>query len=177
MVLFLGHGPNKALNKRTRSRSLQWRHDERDSGSNHHPHDCLLNRLFGHRSKKAAKLRVTGLCTGNSPVTGEFPAQMASNAENVSIWWHHHALDVTMIIRHNSASRRTSSGSDIVACWWGRRFLFDSGSNTIITHLNVTGASFTVRDISKLSIKVAFPSWYNIYKTSARHMQLATWDN
>ena len=27
---------------------------------------------------------------GNSPVTGEFPAQMASNAENVSIWWRHH---------------------------------------------------------------------------------------
>ena len=29
------------------------------------------------------------LC-GNSPVTGEFPAQIASNAENVSIWWRHH---------------------------------------------------------------------------------------
>ena len=28
---------------------------------------------------------------GNSPGTGEFPAQMASNAENVSIWWRHHA--------------------------------------------------------------------------------------
>ena len=26
-----------------------------------------------------------------SPGTGEFPAQMASNAENVSIWWRHHA--------------------------------------------------------------------------------------
>ena len=25
-------------------------------------------------------------------VPGEFPAQMASNAENVSIWWRHHAL-------------------------------------------------------------------------------------
>ena len=25
-----------------------------------------------------------------SPVTGEFPAQMASNAENLSIWWRHH---------------------------------------------------------------------------------------
>ena len=37
------------------------------------------------------KLRVTGLCAGNSPVTGEFPAQSASNAENVSIWWRHHA--------------------------------------------------------------------------------------
>ena len=36
-------------------------------------------------SKKTSKLRVTGLCAGNSPVTGEFPAQKASNAENVSI--------------------------------------------------------------------------------------------
>ena len=26
----------------------------------------------------------------NSPGTGEFPAQRASNAENVSIWWRHH---------------------------------------------------------------------------------------
>ena len=29
---------------------------------------------------KKIKLRVTGLCAGNSPVTGEFPAQKASNA-------------------------------------------------------------------------------------------------
>ena len=27
-----------------------------------------------------------------SPGTGEFPAQMASNAENVSIWWRHHGI-------------------------------------------------------------------------------------
>ena len=33
---------------------------------------------------------VTGICAENSPVTGEFPAQMASDAENVSIWWRHH---------------------------------------------------------------------------------------
>ena len=64
----------------------------RDSVSNHQPHDCLLNRLFRRRSKKTSKLRVTGLCAGNSPRTGEFPAQMASNAENVSIWWRHHDL-------------------------------------------------------------------------------------
>ena len=37
------------------------------------------------------KLRVTGLCAGNSPVAGEFPAQMACNAESVFIWWRHHA--------------------------------------------------------------------------------------
>ena len=42
------------------------------------------------RSKKTSKLRVTGLCEGNSPVTSEFPAQRASNAENVSICWSHH---------------------------------------------------------------------------------------
>ena len=41
-----------------------------------------------HRSKKTLKLRVTGLCAGNSPLTGEFPTQRASNAENISIWWH-----------------------------------------------------------------------------------------
>ena len=35
--------------------------------------------------KKTSKLRVTGFCLGTSPGTGEFPAQMASNAENVSI--------------------------------------------------------------------------------------------
>ena len=45
------------------------------------------------------KLCVTGLCD----VTGEFPAQMASNAENVSIWWRHNdgckaaSLKVTLL--------------------------------------------------------------------------------
>ena len=72
--------------------SLRWRHNECDSDSNHQPHGCLLNRLCRRRSKKTSKLRVTGLCAGNSPWTGEFPAQMASNAENVSIWWRHHVL-------------------------------------------------------------------------------------
>ena len=72
--------------------ALLWRHNGRDNVSNHQPHDCLLNRLFKRRSKKTSKLRVTGLCAGNSPGTGEFPAQMASNAENVSIWWRHHGL-------------------------------------------------------------------------------------
>ena len=70
--------------------TLQWRQNGHDSVSNHQPRDCLLNRLFRRRLKKTSKLRVTGLCVGNSPGTGEFPAQMASNAENVSIWWRHH---------------------------------------------------------------------------------------
>ena len=74
----------------THSPALQWRHNERHSVSNHQPRDCLFNCLFRRRSKKTSKLRVTGLCEGNSPWTGEFPAQRTSKAENVSIWWRHH---------------------------------------------------------------------------------------
>ena len=66
---------------------LQWRHIERDGVSNHQSMDCLLNSLFKRRSKKTSKLRVTGLCKGNSSVTGEFPSHRASNAKNISIWW------------------------------------------------------------------------------------------
>ena len=67
--------------------ALQWRHDEHNGVLNHQPHDCLLNRLFSRISSKTSKLRVTVLCAGN--LTGEFPAQRASNSENVSVWWRH----------------------------------------------------------------------------------------
>ena len=53
---------------------------------------------LGSDKKKTSKLRVTGLCEGNSLVTSEFPAQRASNAENVSIWWRFH---VAQNILHN----------------------------------------------------------------------------
>ena len=71
--------------------TLRWRHNGCNSVSNHQPHDCLHNRLFRRTSKKTSKLRVTGLCAGNSPETGEFLEQMASNAENISIRWRHYS--------------------------------------------------------------------------------------
>ena len=49
--------------------TLQWRHNGRDSVSNHQPHDCLLNCISRSRWQKTSKLCVTGLCVGNSPVT------------------------------------------------------------------------------------------------------------
>ena len=76
----------------SQNKTLQWRHNGPSSVPNHQPHEFLLNRLFRRRSKKTSKLRVTGLCAWNSPGTGEFPAQMARNAGNVSIWWRHHDL-------------------------------------------------------------------------------------
>ena len=78
---------------------LQWRHNGPGSVSNHQRLYCLLNRFCGCRSKKTSKLLVTGLCEGKSPGTGEFPAQMASSAENVSIWWRHLA---SVARRHNT---------------------------------------------------------------------------
>ena len=51
--------------------SLQWHHNGRDGVWNHQPYDCLRNRLFRRRSKKTSKPRVTGLCAGKSPVTGD----------------------------------------------------------------------------------------------------------
>ena len=81
--------------------TLQWCHNGHDGVSNHQSHHCLLNCLFRPRSKKTSKLHVTGLCAGNSPVTGEFLAQRVSNAEIVSIWWRHHDLHISFC-KHSS---------------------------------------------------------------------------
>ena len=82
---------------------LRWRQNERNGVSNHRCLDCLLNRLFRPRSKKASKFRVTGPCEGNPPVTTEFPSQRASKAEKVSIWWRQHA---------------TSGSSNLISIIW-----------------------------------------------------------
>ena len=88
--------------------SLQWRNNERDGISIHRRIDCLPKRLFWCRSMKTSKLRVTDLCEGNSPVTGEFPAQRASDAENVPIWWRHHvATSVAAELLGDTRPRRT----------------------------------------------------------------------
>ena len=77
--------------------------------SNHQHLDCLPNRLFRRTSEKTSKLRVTGLCEGNPPVTSGFPSQRASNAENVSIWWPHrewvYVVDIPVFF--NAASLAT----------------------------------------------------------------------
>ena len=43
---------------------LHWHHNDQDGVSNYQPHGCLLNHLFGCKSKKTSKLRVIGLCVG-----------------------------------------------------------------------------------------------------------------
>ena len=91
--------------------ALRWRHNDHAGVSNHQPHGCLLTRLFRCKSKKTSKLRVTGLCAGNSPGTGEFPAQMTSYAENVSIWWRHHGFVLSCVF---SLAFAVKTDSDII---------------------------------------------------------------
>ena len=58
------HGPSNTTNCIF---SLHWRHNDHDGVLNHQPRGCLPKRLFRRRSKKTSKLRVTGICVGNSP--------------------------------------------------------------------------------------------------------------
>ena len=105
---------------------LQWRHNEGDGVSNHRRLDCLLNRLFRRRSKKTSKLRVTGLCEGNSPETGEIPAQRASNAEmfpfdDVSMGTTYMRGTQTLVIT-NSADALAHSGAKSSTVPWDMTF-------------------------------------------------------
>ena len=70
--------------------SLQWRHNGRDGVSNHLPPDCLLTVYSAADQRKHQSSASLSFVRGihRSPV---IPVQMASNAENVSIWWRHHA--------------------------------------------------------------------------------------
>ena len=112
----------------------QWRHTGRDSVSNLQPHDCFPNRLFRRRSKKTSNLRVTFLCAGNSPGT-----VIASNAENVSIWWRHHGK--TSRFRGTSERKQTddinyiSPRSVRICCANGCLLGYFSGMMIIISRL------------------------------------------
>ena len=79
----------------------------------------VYSTVYSGADKNTPKLRVTGLCAGNSLVTGEFQAKMASNAENVSIWWRHHAMD-----------------SSVCACVYGKNRI-----NNLISHKVHAGES------------------------------------
>ena len=44
----------------------------------------VYSTVYSGADEKTSEIRVTGRCEANSPVSGEFPAQRASSAENVS---------------------------------------------------------------------------------------------
>ena len=88
---------------------LQWRHNGCDGVSYHQSHGCLLNRLFRHKSTKTSKLRVTGFVR-DSP-----------HAENVSIWWRHHVIFVSIAFVYGLApsDARSSTNKLLSNFEWG----------------------------------------------------------
>ena len=80
--------------------SLQWPHNEHDGVSNHQPHDYSGADQRKHQSSASQAM---------ATVTGEFPAQKASNAENVSIWWRRHVpsgnFDIQTTMHQNETKR------------------------------------------------------------------------
>ena len=118
-------------------KALQWRYNGRDGVSNHQPQDCFLNRLFRHRAKKTSKLCVTGLCAGNSPDAGEFPAQMASNAENVSIWWRHHGFCHDKLYKQRFLTPGHQGWNDLHRlCRIGMEYYFSNNNNNSNNNIN-----------------------------------------
>ena len=87
----------------TNSGTLQWSHNGRDGVQNHQPHDCLLNRSFRRRSNKTLKLRVTGLCVGNSPVRWKmvpFDGVIMRNVHVIgqpSVWVNHYWTIIVLL--------------------------------------------------------------------------------
>ena len=159
--------------------TLRWRHNGRDCVSNHQPRDCLLNRWFRHRTKKTSKLRVTGLCAGNSPGTGEFPAQRASNAENVSIWWRHHEWEQKQALctciripthgKNNKSMIYNLSLTIALWCLWQRRerpncimvFNFLCWMSTIIENIDLNWVKKNIKSsIAKISKQIRIVAWF-----------------
>ena len=96
-----------------------WRHNGHNGVSNHQPHHCLLNCLFGWRSKKTSKLRVTGLCAGEFPHKWPVTRKMFPFDDVIMNLWAsgcrlalrlfiiHYALSVTNTEQHGHGSVHT----------------------------------------------------------------------
>ena len=100
-VLYHSPGGNFSGSDKHINRSLHWRHNDHDGVSNHQPHGCLLNRLFRRRSKKTSKLRVTGLCVGNSPGPVNSPhkgpvTRKMFPFDDVIMWWMRNYMSLFM---------------------------------------------------------------------------------
>ena len=142
--------------------SFLWRHNGHNGFSNHQPRDCLLNCLFSRRWKKTSKLLVTGLCEGISTVTGEFPAQMASNAENFSTWC---ICDIVIpayvalmsTSRPNHTNNRIPCGYISIMQEWNERW------NTRTMSLYTKNSTKTANVIQSKSMWVCHYSLKNIF--------------
>ena len=98
----------------------------------------VYSTVYSGKRWKRSKLRVTCLWEGNSLVTGEFPTQRASNAENVSIWWRHHVTHIKLENRYGFWSQTgcvTVPGREAAFLVARQRFPYRSRFNFSVTNM------------------------------------------
>ena len=112
--------------------SLQWRHNGRDSVSNHQPQECLLNRVFRRRSKKRSKLRVICLCEGNFPHKGPVTQKMFPFDDVIVCTWRcrhkeihlssfPHLFKLNSIIGHPNKYYAQNTGFEKPKLFWNHK--------------------------------------------------------
>ena len=99
--------------------------------------NCLLRRI----SKKASKLCVTGPFAGNSPITGEFPAQMASNGKGF------HLMTSSCLTNHCESSCLGSLLTYTLSLWglWHGQPYFITSIETKLLHLHQYGLNIHIK--------------------------------
>ena len=129
------------------------------------------------KKKKPSKLRVTGLCAVNSPVT-----QRASNVENLSICWCHHAFDHIMPCCQLALSHYLNQCWCLIAKWavcnnlmwnfnWNTTFSFKKMQfKKYIIFKN----SSTLSPAQNCSITASLVYWYDFYSFSPRMPDIIT---
>ena len=120
--------------------------------------------------------QIADLCAGNSPGTGEFPAQMASNAENVSIWWRHHGNDHTVCKPLKGQSRIHYIPLDMRAVLFylfhlcfkydSQLKLFDAFTHIIQGYFNGTGCN---HKIAPVPVKQNCRTWIKLSNIKPHH--------
>ena len=81
-------------------------------------YSTVYSDAYQRKNQSSASLAFS---VGNSPGTGEFPAQIASNAENVSIWWRHHARNaqsVDLIFKFHNVISHSGHARDAFCGLW-----------------------------------------------------------
>ena len=119
----LSRFPNLSVMNPSVTNTLQWRHNGRDGGSITGVSIVCSTVGSGGDQRKHQSSALLVLGVGNSPVTGEFPAQRASKAENVSIWWRHHGILFsgcnTLCMLHGIINLKPQTHSHYCdSCWW-----------------------------------------------------------
>ena len=143
--------------------ALHWRHNDHDGVSNHQPHGCLLSRLFRRRSKKTSKLRVTGLCVGNSPGPVNSPhkgpvTRKMFPFDDVIMGF---ALRKSLKILICSNRDRWCSLASLMPLWW-----MDRAGVSIVGHLSRYWLNLKMSDVfaeyTQISLWHLAISWINI---------------